>query len=114
VAVLEQARRDLAALGATLVEFALPEDPTTAATDEKAALSIVGEPAEFHKQWWPARIADYGGVCRDRVLIYYGGSNGITAGGHVRSLRQRAEYVRRWSATFDEHRLDCLLQTALS
>jgi aspartyl-tRNA(Asn)/glutamyl-tRNA(Gln) amidotransferase subunit A len=111
-AIVDRTQAQLASLGATLVGVDAATDPT--GNDERAALAIVAEAVEYHKQWFPAHIASYGGLVGQGLAAYTAIAQATTAQDYLRSLRLRVQYVHAWAQVFAEHRLDAILETGLS
>jgi aspartyl-tRNA(Asn)/glutamyl-tRNA(Gln) amidotransferase subunit A len=111
-AIVDRTRSQLQQLGATLVPVDAASDPT--ANDEKAALAVVTEVVEYHKQWFPERIASYGGLVGQGLAAYTALAQGMSAQDYLRSQRLRVEYVHAWAEVFAANRLDAVLETALS
>ncbi len=107
--VVERARDDLAALGATLVPVTPPAD--TVDTAAGAAMSV--EIDLYHRQFFPARAERYSPAVAERLAEYRAVALEALALDYLRFQRQRAQYVRAWNAVFEFERLDALIQTCV-
>jgi aspartyl-tRNA(Asn)/glutamyl-tRNA(Gln) amidotransferase subunit A len=107
--VVERARGELAALGATLVPVMPPADTV----DVAAALAMTVEIDLYHRQFFPARAADYSLAVAERLAEYRAIAAQALAVDYLRFQRQRAQYVRAWNEAFEAQRLDALVQTCV-
>jgi aspartyl-tRNA(Asn)/glutamyl-tRNA(Gln) amidotransferase subunit A len=104
-----RAQDELRSLGATIVAFTEPDRTSTGFTVDSLGAAVV-DAALYHRQFFPARSADYGPGVGALVSAIVAAGNALPATEYVDSQRRRLQFINEWNAAFAANRLDAVLK----
>jgi aspartyl-tRNA(Asn)/glutamyl-tRNA(Gln) amidotransferase subunit A len=93
---------ELRALGAGLIELAVPTDPF----GSLGPLQFYTDALSYHRQWYPARATSYKPPAAQMLSLIE--AQNLTALEYLSLHRQRAALQADWKATFANNRLDAV------
>jgi aspartyl-tRNA(Asn)/glutamyl-tRNA(Gln) amidotransferase subunit A len=96
---------ELRALGATLVEVAVPASPFD---PDLGPLQFYTDALSYHRHWFPSRIASYKTPAAQMLSAIQ--ALNLSALDYLSLHRQRAAYQAAWKATLAEQKLDAVAQ----
>ena len=104
-AVYRRFQRELAGLGAILIEVTPPADPLAA--DLLASAASICEIDAYHRQFFPERAHLY----RPQIAEILAAARAANTSAYdlLRMQQLRHVYQQRWNATFAAHRIDALV-----
>lgn len=100
--VLARTYRELRALGATLVEVAIP----LFSDSLEVKLGNYVDTLTYHSQWFPSRVAEYGGPAAQILAAVQ--AQDMRATDYLSLMRDRATYQATWKTFLAEHDLDAV------